>query len=116
MHRTNGHKSAKRADPTRGMDDGDEIARLMRPFYEMLAELASQDAYDDHGIDVTFDLANPYAQTALDKLAKNVRGVAETTRQEIAGLVGLAAEDGWSNEVLAAAILDAGVTKSESRA
>lgn len=115
MNRTNGHKPAKKKDPTIGMDDGERIARLMRPFHQALIEDAFLDA-SDAGVDATFSLDNPYVQTVLDQLAKQVRAVAETTKDEIRMLVGQQAGNGWSNEELAQAIIDAGVTRSATRA
>jgi hypothetical protein len=113
----NGHKKrAKAGDVTRSLDDGDHIARILAPFYEQLAELAYQDADDEVGIESAFNLENPYIQTILDKLAKDVRGVAETTRDEIRALVGRQAEEGWSIDELADQIREAGVTRSEARA
>jgi len=117
MSRTNGHKPlAKAADATAPLDDGDTIARLMQPYYRQLAELAFQDADAVEGIDVAFDLENAFVQTVLDQLAKNVRGVADTTKDEIRALVGRQAEEGWSSEELARAIRQRGIVASRSRA
>src|SRR5262245_45426214 len=110
----NGHKKLiKATDATAPLDDGDDVEALMRPFYEQLTELAFQDAGDL--LDVAFDLDNPYVQTVLDRLAKEVRGVAETTRDEIRTLVGRQAEEGWSSEELAEQIRNAGITRSQAR-
>lgn len=96
------------------MDSGDTIAKLMQPFYQALLEDAFLDAAQD-GVDVAFSLDNPYVQTVLDRLAKQIRDVAETTKQEIQMLVGQQAGNGWSNEELAQAIRDAGITRSQTR-
>ena len=108
----NGHK---KKDPTAGLDDGDRIASLMKPFYAQLSALAFGDANDVPGIDVSFSLENTYVQTVLAKLAKNVRGVTDTTKDDIRRLVGMSAEAGWSNEQLAREIRKAGADLSRSR-
>ena len=109
----NGHK--KKPTPVAVLDDGDAIASLMAPFYEQLIQDAFDDAGDD-GIDVVFDLENVYVQRVLDMLAKQVRNVAETTKDEIRQLVGQAGVEGWSNAELAKQIRAHGVTASRSRA
>jgi len=108
----NGHK---KKDPTTGMDNGDQIAKLMRPFYVSLSELAFDAANTIDGIDITFALDNPFVQTVLDQLAKQVRSVAETTKDDIRRLVGQAADEGWSSEQLAKEIRSAGADLSRSR-
>jgi hypothetical protein len=109
----NGHK--KKPDPTDAMDDGGAIETLMKVFYQALLEDAFLDAAAD-GVDVAFDLANPYVQQTLGALAKQIRGVAETTRDEIRALVGQQAAEGWSMEELQKQIRAKGATASRSRA
>lgn len=101
----NGHK---KLDPTTGMDDGGALAKLMRSFYAELVSDAFVDANGD-GVAVAFSLDNPYVQTVLDRLAKQVKGVAETTKDEIRALVGRQAAEGWSIERLAQEITDQGL-------
>lgn len=102
-----------KADPTTGLDDGKQIAHLLRKEHAKAIETAFLGAAD---LGVSFDLENEHVQTVLKKLAKNVRGVAESTKEEIRGLVGKAAELGWSNAELAEQIIAHGVTASKSRA
>src|SRR6185436_8599556 len=109
----NGHK--KKPDPTASMDDGDQVASLMRPFHQALVEDAFLDAADA-GVDASFSLDNPYVQTVLDSLAKQVRGVASTTKDDIRRLTGQAAAEGWSTEELAKQIRAKGEIASRSRA
>lgn len=113
MNRLNGHRPAKR-DVTEALDDGDEIARLMRPFYASLSRLAFDDAGDD-GLSVAWTLDNPFVQDVIDQLAKQVRRVAETTREDIRRLVGRQADEGWSAEQLAREIRRLGIDASRSR-
>lgn len=116
MNRTNGvHKPVKKKDPTAGLDDGSGVAALMKHFYQALVEDAFQDA-DDAGLDVSFSLDNPHVQDVLSSLAKNIKGVASTTRDEITALVGRQADEGWSVEELAKQIRDKGAIASRSRA
>lgn len=109
---TNGHK---KKDPTTGLDDGSAVAKLMAPFYQQLLKDAFSDA-SDAGIAVAFDLENPFIQQTLAGLAKKVRGVAESTKQEIRDLVGKQAAEGWSVERLQKEIRAKGEIASRSRA
>lgn len=108
----NGHK---KKDPTAGLDDGGRIADLMKVFYQALVEDAFLDAAD-LGVDAAFDLANPYVQTVLESLTKNIRGVADTTKQDIRDLVAKQAAEGWSVEELAKHIRAKGEIASRTRA
>jgi SPP1 gp7 family putative phage head morphogenesis protein len=108
----NGHK---KKDPIAVLDNGDTIAKLMRPFYAQLSQLAFADANDIDGIDITFSLDNPYVQKVIDKLAKNVRGVTDTTKDDIRRLTAQAADQGWGAEQLAREIRKAGADLSRSR-
>lgn len=104
-----------------GLDDGTEVARLMRRFYPLILEAAANDAADLLGLDAgdtlqgAFDQSNPRVQDVLDKLAHKVRGVAETTKDDIRMLVGRAADEGWSPGELAKQIREYGVTASKAR-
>jgi SPP1 gp7 family putative phage head morphogenesis protein len=109
----NGHK--KKPDPLAVLDDGDKIARLMRPFYAQLSKLAFDDANAIDGIDISFSLDNPYVQKVIDRLAKNVRGVTDTTKDDIRRLTAQAADQGWGTEQLAREIRKAGADLSRSR-
>lgn len=107
---TNGHKAK---DPAASLDDGSQVAKLMKPFHLELLKAAFGDAAE---LGVVFDLDNPFVQLTLDRLAKQVKGVAETTREEIRALVGRQADEGWSLERLAQEIRDKGEIASKSRA
>ncbi len=53
------------------------------------------------GVELAFDLENIYVQRVLGDLAKEVRKVADTTKQEIRDLVSKQASEGWSIDELA---------------
>jgi len=108
----NGHK---KRDPTAGLDDGSAAQALMKAFHQALIEDAFLDAADQ-GVDATFDLANDYVQTVLGSLAKNIKGVADTTKQDVRDLVSRQASEGWSVEELAKQIRAKGEIASRSRA
>lgn len=108
----NGHK---KKDPTAGLDDGGALSTLMKAFYQALVEDAFLDAVAD-GVDVTFSLDNPFVQTVLEGLAKNIKGVADTTKQDIRDLVSKQAAEGWSVEELQKQIRAKGDIASRSRA
>lgn len=114
--KTNGHiRQVKASDVVGALDDGDAVEELMRRFYPLVVESAFGDA-SLAGIPVAFDLEMVEVQAVLGRLAKDVRRVAETTREDIRRLVGQQAENGWSVDELAQHILDTGEIASESRA
>jgi SPP1 gp7 family putative phage head morphogenesis protein len=98
------------------LDNGDEIASLMRPLYILLLTQAADDAGQVLGMDDLFSLDNPLVQETLTDLATLVRNVADTTKDEIRALVGRQAAEGWSVDELAQAILDRGEIASKTRA
>lgn len=102
-------------DPTDSLDDGSLLVALMRRLYPLLIEAAFTDA-SALGIAVDWDLDNPFVQDVLDALADEVKGVAETTKDEIRALVGRQAAEGWSIDDLADALEQSGVTRSAARA
>lgn len=97
------------------LDDGTEIATVMRRFYPLVLEQAAADVQDQLGVDLAFNLNNPAVLQVLDTLAGQVRDVADTTRDEIRTLTGQATQEGWSPAKLASAIRDHGVTASKTR-
>lgn len=96
--------------------DGAQIAALMRKYHIRLLELATEDANTTLGIDAAFDLESEEVQDVLGMLAKKVRNVAETTKEDIRRLTGQAAEHGWSPADLAREIAKLGEIASTSRA
>lgn len=112
----NGHKPLiKAADVAARLDGGDAIEELMQRFYPLVIESAFADA-SLAGVPVAFDLEMREVQAVLKRLGKNIRGVAETTRDDIRRLVGQQAENGWSVDELADRILAMGEINSISRA
>ena len=97
------------------LDDGTEAATLMRRFYPLVIESAFNDA-SLAGVPVAFDLDNPFVQATLSKLAKQIKSVADTTRDEVQRLVGLQAEHGWSVEQLASELQQLVEVRSRTRA
>ena len=102
-------------DPTDSLDDGTGLAALMQRLYRLILEAAFADA-SLLGIPVEWDLENPFVQDVLDALADEVKGVAETTKDEIRALVGRQAAEGWTIDQLAAELEQSGVTRSAARA
>ena len=102
-------------DPTDSLDDGTGLAALMQRLYRLILEAAFADA-SLLGIPVEWDLENPFVQDVLDALADEVKGVAETTKDEIRALVGRQAAEGWTIDQLAAELEQIGVTRSAARA
>lgn len=98
------------------LDFGDVIEKLMKKFYPLLVSRAWGDAQAVVGVDIAFDLDNPYVQEILDELAQDIRGITETTKTDIQALLGQQAIEGWSTEELARRLRERGVTESVRRA
>lgn len=95
---------------------GDEAAGVMKPYHAQLMELAYGDASDLLGEGIAFDLSNPRIKETIGGLADRIKGIADTTKEEIRGLVDAATEAGWSSERLAQEIRDRSDGMSKSRA
>lgn len=102
-------------DPTDSLDDGATLRSLMQKHWQDVIEDAFLDAAD-LGVSVAFDLSNPYVKTVINRLAKQITQVAETTKDEIRALVEKSTDEGWSVEQLQRAIRDKGAIASRSRA
>lgn len=98
------------------IDFGDEAAALFNRFYPLLLQNAWQDAADVLGVELAFDLDNPFVQEVLAELAEQVVGIVETTKQEIQALVGRQADEGWSIDQLADEIAKLAETSAPRRA
>lgn len=98
-----------------GMDDGAKLVRILAGFYPQLVQRAFDDAKAD-GVPVAWDLQMTEVQDVLSALAKQIVNVSDTTRSEVARLVGLQAENGWSATDLASEIRRMGETRSPIRA
>lgn len=98
------------------LEFADEVEELARKYHPILISHAYGDAQGVLGITVDFELENREVQRVLNRLAKNIRGVPETVRDNVRLLIGQSAENGWSNAELALHILDTGATDSPHRA
>jgi len=83
------------------LDFGDDIAALWNKFYPLIIKQSWDDVAAEIGVELAFDLENIYVQRVLGDLAKEVRKVADTTKQEIRDLVSKQASEGWSIDELA---------------
>lgn len=95
---------------------GDEAVTLFNRFYPLLLQNAWQDAADILGVELGFDLDNPFVQEVLHELAEQVVAIVETTREEIRVLVGRQAAEGWSIDQLADEIANLAETHAPRRA
>ena len=98
------------------LDFGDSIAEIMRQFYPLLIERSWDNAVTQIGADLAFDLENPKVQETLHLLALQVRGVSDTTRDEIRGIVGRMASEGISYQTAAQEIVQLAGIHSVARA
>lgn len=108
-------KATKAAIEQLPLDFGETIEKLMRKFYPLLISQAWGDAQAVVGVDIAFDLDNPFVQEILDELALEIRNITETTRADIQELIGQQAIEGWSAEELARRLRERGVTESVRR-
>lgn len=98
------------------IDFGAEAARLYNRFYPLLLRQAWDDAAAQLGIELAFDLDNPFVQEVLTELGQQIRGIVDTTRDEIQVLVGRQADEGWSVQRLADEIAKLAETSAPRRA
>lgn len=81
--------------------DAAGIQALMGRLYPALLGRAYADAGKVLPVDIRFDVANPRIKDTIAELAKQVRAVSDTTRDEIRGLVDRQTAEGWSMQELA---------------
>jgi hypothetical protein len=91
---------------------GEEASAVMTVNYADLFALAYDEAAS---LGVAFDVENEAVQRVLDKLATKIKGISDTTRDTVRGLVAKQAKEGWSMSELAKAIREQGVTDSDYR-
>lgn len=90
---------------------------LLKPYYVDLLKIAWNDGTDTVGEVVgAFDLENEYVQTVLKDLAKRVKGVEDTTREEIQNVIGQMGREGLSVDQAQARLLEMAEINSASRA
>lgn len=105
-----------------GLDTGDILFSLLSQYLwskvlrQGFADGAAE--LEDVGIeiDLVFDLDNPEVQKVLTQLAKSVRDITTTTRDDIQALVGKHAAEGWTIDQLADEIAKLDGIHSRNRA
>jgi HK97 family phage portal protein len=86
------------------IDWGDEERRLrevLTPLHAAAGETAYAAASDLIGVEISWDLANPNIRNVLDRLAGRVVGITQSTRDDVARVVGEALDEGVSLPELA---------------
>lgn len=96
-------------------DDDPDLARIIREAWESTFEDAARDASDTLRVEISFDLANQWVQDELDQVGERVRGMSETARETLRGIIDRAASEGLSIPDVAQLIQDA-FAFSEARA
>ena len=98
-------------------DFADEADALMRKYYPQLMELAYGDAADLLGGDsIRWDLSNPRIKDVIDTLAKQIKNVSETTKEDVRRWVEVGTEEGLSVTEIAKQIRSNAANISPSRA
>lgn len=78
------------------LDDGTEIAEIMRQFYPILLDRAWTNAGQQVELGLAFDLRNPRVQETITGLAQKVRRVADVTRDEVRAVLARVDAEGLS--------------------
>lgn len=95
---------------------GDAVEKLLRPYYEELLGVAYDDADELLPVNVSFDVGSSHIEEAIDGLAKRIRGVADTTRDDVRRWVDLGTSEGLSMAQIAEQIRGQADIQSKSRA
>lgn len=69
-----------------------DLEKLARTYAPQLLELA----YEESGMGIAFDLKNPRVKETIDGLAKKIRNVADTTRDDVRRWVEIGTDEGLS--------------------
>lgn len=94
----------------------DRVEALARRFYPLLLGASYEAANDLLPVDVAFDISNPLIKKTIDGLAKSIRGVAETTKEDVRRIVDAGTERGLSIGEIAKQIREKAPDMSKSRA
>lgn len=106
------------ADPLDDYDwDGvaDGLSNIMSDFYPDILKLAYTEADALLPVRVAFDLANPRVKDVIGELAKKIRNVSDTVRDDARRVVSDGLDRGDSIGSIAKALRQYGVTDSKSR-
>ncbi len=99
------------------LDDGDEIAETIRGLLTAGLKKGHGDGASTISANLSFDLENERVQDVLGELLKQVKlDIPATTIEQIRGLIGKQASEGWSIDRLADEILATGGVQSPVRA
>lgn len=80
------------------------LADLLTRFYAKAGEVAFADAADLLGVELDWSLANPNVGRTMDRLGTRIRGIAETTRADVARAVADWSATGGTLDDLAGAL------------
>lgn len=78
-----------------------ELAKVLLRFYHANGEAAFKATAELLSVEIDWNLANPNVQRVAADLARRIVGIAETTRQDVAGIVGDALTEGVTIQELA---------------
>lgn len=76
--------------------DDDDLTEIIRAGWTLVLDDAVNDAASALGLTLSFDLENEWVQTTLDAVGERVRGITQTTRDDLAVIIGRAASEGLS--------------------
>lgn len=95
---------------TRALEDVDwdaeeaELGKVLNRFYALNGEMAFAAASDLLKVDVAWDLSHPNIRQLMNSLGYRIRGIAETTRQDVSRTIVEALDEGVSLPDLASRI------------
>jgi hypothetical protein len=94
----------------------DAVEAILREFYPELLGIAYDEAGAQLPVDIEFDVTNERVVEVIDELASRIRGVAETTRDDVRRWVETGTKEGLSIQQIAEQIRSqaSGISKSRS--
>ncbi len=81
-------------------DEERKLAEVLLRYYHANGEAAFKAAAELLSVEISWTLANPNVQRVAAELARRIVGIAETTRQDVAGIVGDALTEGVTLDTL----------------
>lgn len=77
------------------------LEELMQRFYGEAGQLAFSDASSVLGVTIDWSLANPNVQRVVDQLGREIKGISETTRQDVARIISDSLDEGMTLDEIA---------------
>lgn len=93
----------------------DALEDTMRRHYPALLEASHEEANRRYDLGISWDVSNPQVKKTINRLAKRIRGVSDTVKDNARGVLDRGLEAGLSTTEIARQLREYGVTDSKSR-